>query len=40
MPALAYFGRTLWGSAVDELAAGQARKYFMLGGKVGVHAWR
>lgn len=36
VPALDYFGRTLWGSAIDELAAGQGRKYFMLGGKGGV----
>ncbi|KAL4441055.1 hypothetical protein ABPG77_010486 [Micractinium sp. CCAP 211/92] len=36
VPALDYFGRTLWGSAIDEMAAGQGRKYFMLGGKGGV----
>lgn len=36
VPALSYFGRTLWGGVVDDLAAGQGRKYFMLGGKGGV----
>lgn len=36
MPALTYFGDTLWGSVVDELAGGEGRKYFMLGGKGGV----
>ncbi|KAI3436417.1 hypothetical protein D9Q98_005834 [Chlorella vulgaris] len=36
VPALRYFGRTLWGDVLPELAAGQDRKYFMLGGKGGV----
>ena len=34
MPALSYFGQQVWGSVVDDLAAGQGRKYFLLGGKV------
>jgi Mrp family chromosome partitioning ATPase len=36
VPALRYFGRTLWGDVLPQLAAGQDRKYFMLGGKGGV----
>ena len=36
MPALQYFGGTLWRDVMDELAAGRERKYFMLGGKGGV----
>ena len=36
VPALQYFGGTLWGSTIAELAEGQERKYFMLGGKGGV----
>jgi arsenite/tail-anchored protein-transporting ATPase len=36
VPALQYFGRTLWHDAIDEFAAGSDRKYFMLGGKGGV----
>lgn len=36
MPALQYFGRTLWGDVLPELSAGTKRKYFMLGGKGGV----
>ncbi|PSC69048.1 arsenical pump-driving ATPase [Micractinium conductrix] len=36
VPALGYFGRTLWGNFAPELAAGKGRKYFMLGGKGGV----
>lgn len=34
VPALSYFGQQVWGGVVDELAAGQGRKYFLLGGKV------
>ncbi|PRW56240.1 ATPase ASNA1-like protein 2-like [Chlorella sorokiniana] len=36
VPALSYFGQQVWGGVVDDLAAGQGRKYFLLGGKGGV----
>jgi arsenite-transporting ATPase len=36
VPALQYFGRTLWGDVLPELSSGAERKYFMLGGKGGV----
>ena len=39
VPALSYFGQQVWGGVVDELAAGQGRKYFLLGGKVSAAGW-
>jgi hypothetical protein len=36
VPALQYFGGILWRDILPELAAGEGRKYFMLGGKGGV----
>lgn len=36
VPALRYFGNSLWKTVIDEFASGEKRKYFMLGGKGGV----
>jgi len=36
VPALSYFGNTVWSSVMDRMNSGAERKYFLLGGKGGV----